>query len=88
MLYALRDASDWDRLGGTTFIQMNSPCALSMAAHGLYIAGGIATSAGAPRALCAIFGVLFACNGISSYSNKPDAVGGGGRAERGYRIEQ
>ena len=67
MLYTLRDASDRDRLGGTTFIQMNCLSAMSMAAHSVYFAGGIATPAGA---LCAIFGVLFAFNGISSYMNK------------------
>lgn len=67
MLYTLRDAADRDRLGGTTFIQMNYLCALSMAAHGQYFAGGIATPVGA---LCAILGVLFAFNGISSDLNK------------------
>ncbi len=67
MLYTLGDAADRDRLGGTTFVQLNYLCALSMAVHGLYFGGGIATPL---RALSAIFGAICAFNGISSQMNK------------------
>ena len=67
MLYTLGDAADRDRLGGTTFVQLNYLCALSMAVHGLYFAGGIATPLGA---LSAIFGAFCAFNGVSSQRSK------------------
>ena len=48
-------------------VQFNYLCALSMAIHSLYFAGGIATPLGATSA---IFGAFCAFNGISSQMNK------------------
>ncbi len=67
LVYTLKDAADRDRLGGTTFIQMNYICAVSMWVHSFYLTGGVATPVGA---LSAMFGVFFAVNGMSSRVNK------------------
>lgn len=64
LLYTLKDAADRDRLGGTTFIQMNYLCALSMGVNYFFYTSGIATPLGA---LSAAFTAFFAFNGITSY---------------------
>ncbi|KAL7540049.1 hypothetical protein ACHAXR_009822 [Thalassiosira sp. AJA248-18] len=64
MLYTVKDAADRDRLGGTTFIQLNYLCALSMGASLYFDTGGIATPIGA---LSAVFSAFFAFTGITSY---------------------
>ena len=65
MIYTLKDAADRDRLGGTTFIQMNYLCSIAMGIQSVfYTPGGLATPVGA---LSAFFAAFFAFNGISSF---------------------
>lgn len=64
MLYILRDAADRDRLGGTTFIQMNYLCALAMGVNYFHHSAGLVTPVGA---LSAAFALFFSFNGITSY---------------------
>ena len=64
MLYTLKDAADRDRLGGTTFIQMNYLCSLAMGVQCAFFTGGVSTPLGA---LSAFFAAFCAFNGITSY---------------------
>jgi hypothetical protein len=54
-LYTLKDAADRNRLGGTTFIELNYLCSLSLGIHGAFYTGGIRTPFGALSALFAVF---------------------------------
>lgn len=62
MIYTLKDAADRDRLGGTTFIQLNYLCALVLGIVG--VLGGVVTPLGGANVAFAVF---FAVNGLSSY---------------------
>ena len=64
MNYTLKDAADRDRLGGTTFIQMNYLCSIAMGVQAAFYTGGLSTPVGA---LSSFFAAFFAFNGISSY---------------------
>lgn len=69
MSYTLKDAADRDRLGGTTFIQLNYLCALSMGVNAFF-SGGMTTPIGA---LSAVFALFCAFNGITSYAKNQNA---------------
>ena len=62
-IYTLKDAADRDRLGGTTFIQMNYLCSISALVNFYFYTSGITTPLGA---LSAFFSAFFAFNGITS----------------------
>jgi len=64
MLYTLKDAADRDRLGGTTFIQLNYLCAIAMIATAPFLDGGLKGPLGAANGVGAAF---CAFNGITSY---------------------
>lgn len=65
-LYTLKDAADRDRLGGTTFIQLNCLCAVSLGVHAAFYTGGL-TALGA----ASIFFALFCgFNGLNEYMKK------------------
>ena len=66
MIYTLKDAADRDRLGGTTFIQLNYLCALILGIVGV-LGGGVMTPLGGANVAFAAF---FALNGIASYLGK------------------
>lgn len=66
MIYTLKDASDRDRLGGTTFIQLNYLCALVLGIIGV-LGGGVMSPFGGANVAFAAF---FAMNGLSSYLGK------------------
>lgn len=61
MIYTLKDAADRDRLGGTTFIQLNYLCALVLGIVGGVLGGGVMTPLGGSNVAIAIFCVM---NGI------------------------
>jgi uncharacterized membrane protein (UPF0136 family) len=62
-LYTLKDAAERDRLGGTSFIQLNYLSALVMSANSVWL-GGFANKVGTTAAGFAGF---FVFNGLSSY---------------------
>ncbi|KAL9185289.1 hypothetical protein ACHAXT_003066 [Thalassiosira profunda] len=62
LLYTLKDAADRNRLGGTTFIQLNYLCGLAMGVNATR--AGVTTPLGA---LSAFFAVFCGFNGVSSY---------------------
>lgn len=66
MIYTLKDAADRDRLGGTTFIQLNYLCALILGIVGV-LGGGVMSPLGGANVAFAAF---FAMNGLSSYLGK------------------
>lgn len=66
MIYTLKDAADRERLGGTTFIQLNYLCALVLGIIGT-IGDETMTLLGGANIATAAF---FALNGISSYMKK------------------
>jgi hypothetical protein len=66
-LYTLKDAAERDRLGGTTFIELNLICSLSLAAQFLFDTGGVTTPVGV---LSGFFAVFCALNGIGLYLKK------------------
>ncbi|KAL7448489.1 hypothetical protein ACHAWC_000663 [Mediolabrus comicus] len=66
MIYTLKDAADRERLGGTTFIQLNYLCALVLGIIGT-LGDGMMTLLGGANIATAVF---FALNGISSYVKK------------------
>ncbi|KAL3942821.1 MAG: hypothetical protein SGBAC_003059 [Bacillariaceae sp.] len=68
-MITLKDACDRDRLGGTTFIQINCLGGLIMVANSAFM-GGLTTSMGATAALLSLFLTL---SGLSSYFEKSKA---------------
>lgn len=68
-MITLKDACDRDRLGGTTFIQINYLAGLIMVANSAFM-GGLTTSMGATAALLSLFLTL---SGLSSYFEKNKA---------------
>ncbi|KAL3779760.1 hypothetical protein ACHAWO_003470 [Cyclotella atomus] len=55
-LYTLKDAADRDRLGGTTFIELNGLCAISLGIHAAFFTnGGLMTPLGAAGVFFAMF---------------------------------
>ncbi len=71
ILYTLKDAADRDRLGGTTFIELNYLCAMSMAVCDIYSGGGPATQVAAFLAtpsgiVSALFAAFFTFSGVSA----------------------
>ena len=66
MIYTLKDAADRERLGGTTFIQLNYLCALVLGIIGT-LGDDMMTLLGGANIATAVF---FALNGISSYVKK------------------
>lgn len=62
VMYTLKDASDRNRLNGTTFIQLNFLAATFLAANSLYL-GALTTQLGRAAAACAAF---LAGNGLAS----------------------
>ena len=64
VLYTLKDAADRDRLGGTTFIQLNYIAALSMGVNYAFYTGGMPEIVGA---LSAAFAAFFSFTGVTSY---------------------
>lgn len=63
-LYTLKDAADRDRLDGTTFIELNCLCALSLGVHYAFNTNGLATPVGS---MTAFFAAFCAFNGLKSY---------------------
>ena len=69
VLYTLKDAADRDRLGGTTFIELNYLSALSMACCNIVTGGGAAASPYLATPLgmvSAAFAAFFMFNGVSN----------------------
>eukprot|EP00804_Cyclotella_cryptica_P026530 CCRYP_015375-RA/>CCRYP_015375-RA protein AED:0.43 eAED:0.43 QI:0/-1/0/1/-1/1/1/0/350 len=66
-LYTLKDAADRDRLGGTTFIELNCLCSLSLGVHFAFSSGGLVTPVGA---ISAFFSVFCAFNALKSHVMK------------------
>ncbi|KAL7550358.1 hypothetical protein ACHAWF_013606 [Thalassiosira exigua] len=67
ILYTLKDAADRDRLGGTTFIQLNYLAALLMAVNHFFCEE-------LPVVASAIFATFFAFNGVSAYFKKSSSA--------------
>lgn len=66
-LYTLKDAADRNRLGGTTFIELNYLCALSLVVQTAFHTDGLSTAIGAASAGFALF---CGFNGINEYMKK------------------
>ena len=65
ILYSLKDAADRDRLGGTTFIQLNYLAALFMTTNVAMMMG--ANVGGYPTLVPAVYAIFFLMNGLSKY---------------------
>lgn len=65
ILYSLKDAADRDRLGGTTFIQLNYLAALFMTTNTAMMMG--ASVGGYPTLIPAAYGAFFLVNGLSKF---------------------
>jgi len=70
MTYTLKSAADRDRLGGSTFIQLNYLCGIGFLVNALFYTGGLQTLFGATQVF---FSLHCAFQGVTSYMRNQHA---------------